>query len=352
MTDLFAPPTDLPSGGGGLPEAEPPDITGGAGGPPSLADYAALMQQDSGLRPIGVPATMREFNPETGEFEEVPYRTMVRSKAFIDRMVPVEPLYFEGDEWKPGRLPPAERAAIQQAMVQAGVLQGRFQKGAWDRATRTAYTELLAFANSSGMRWEQALEQWAAEAPGEEQRAQYIRGRYVGGEFVRAPFLPEDTDTLTQRIKAQFRQTLGRDPKPGEIGRYVGMLEDVERQAYEAQVAASQATFNAQEQARRRQFAAGEDEAHRQFLEAQAQEYGSGPTGDAAAEAAEMGRGLPIQQPGTFQQHDPVASFLEQWERDYAPEIGAARRSEEAAQGRELFMGSVNVMDALIGGRR
>lgn len=81
------------------------------------------------------------------------------------------PRYFDGDQWLPAQLPPDQLASLQRKMVAAGLLKsGAAQLGVWDAASMNAYMQLLAFANSSGLDAQTALDRWgqqhAAAPPG------------------------------------------------------------------------------------------------------------------------------------------------------------------------------------------
>lgn len=104
-------------------------------------------------KPIGVP-----------EDYEVPERRPP-SAIWGNRLaVPAQkPRYFTGDEWTPASMSPEDRARLQRLMEAAGVFAPgtRFRLGVWDDASRTAYSDLLAFANGAGLSVEQAMQQWS-----------------------------------------------------------------------------------------------------------------------------------------------------------------------------------------------
>ena len=265
--------------------------------------------------------------------------------------------YHEGDERRDfARMSTESRFRIQKLLVDSGLLSTEFAAGVWDAPSRTAMKQAMAYGNQWGAPWQIVLRDLTAapKVNGDSgTEAKFTRGRYVAGEFVQDPFLPEDTDTLTQRIKQQFRQVLGRDPDEGEIGRYVAGLAVAERQSYQRNVASAQSQFGAQEDARRRQFAGSEDERSRQFYEAEGQRVGTPgfqtrPAVDPNDPNTQGGRGAPVGQPGTFQKVDPIASFVERWERDYAPEINARKRVAEASENRQSLMDTIRSVNAAI----
>lgn len=74
------------------------------------------------------------------------------------------PRYFDGDEWLPAQLPPDQLAMLQKKMVAAGLLKsGAAQLGIWDVASMSAYKQLLAYANASGLDNAGALDRWGQQ---------------------------------------------------------------------------------------------------------------------------------------------------------------------------------------------
>jgi hypothetical protein len=151
------------------------------------------------------------------------------------------PRYMQGDEWLPATLSVEDRVALQRAMAGAGLLKGEYRNGIWDDKSRSAYANLLEFANASGLTWQQALNQWAG--------ATRIGGRGGGGGGrARAPLTvkvssPED---LAEIFNQTARTVLGRRLTPEESQRFVnayqGVEKQVQQQAYRTAPAGGQIT--------------------------------------------------------------------------------------------------------------
>lgn len=140
----------------------------------------------------------------------------------------VPPRYFDGDQWAPASLPPEQLAALQKAMVQAGLLKpGQAQLGVWDQPSMSAYTELLAFANASGSDVATALKQWGT-----------AHDQQPGGD-IRAPLTVRVTNP--DDLKAVFRKsvidTLGQGWDSDKIDRMVAAYQGVETEAQQQQYA-------------------------------------------------------------------------------------------------------------------
>lgn len=129
----------------------------GTGGRPSLDDYRDDEEDDSaGPAPIGVP---RDYViPRQG----ARMGSADASERWADVQYDVKPRYWTGDQWTTVRsLRPEDRASLQLVLKQMGLIpQGTsVVLGAWDDPSASGFREVLAWANTNGVTWQQALEQ-------------------------------------------------------------------------------------------------------------------------------------------------------------------------------------------------
>lgn len=105
--------------------------------------------------PLGVPEGYTVPGPKTADVLGVSVR--------VPGTQMVQPRYRSGDEFTPARLPPDRIAAAQRALLSAGLIgpKTKFRVGVWDEPTRSAYKNLLEFANTYGYTEDQALEVYA-----------------------------------------------------------------------------------------------------------------------------------------------------------------------------------------------
>lgn len=267
----------------------------------------------------------------------------------------VEPRYFEGYELTPAGWRREDVAELQRGLATVGLLTGDFSLGRWQQDSQKAFNQLLGYSNATGQSWTSALQDLSASEAvtvddygnivgrgGDEveEADRYVRGRYIPGDFQADAYMKPDSASLTQRIKEQFRQVLGRNPREGELGTYVAGLAKADREAYQANTAAAEQQFQSSELARERAFLQGDTEQERQYVES-----GGRPDDEPAP-------GLPgMEQPGEVQGVDPIAQFRERFERDYAGSIARNERIGEATEGRQSLMQSILGMDAAIGAR-
>lgn len=158
-------------------------------------------------KPIGVP-----------EGYTVPRRGLVVDtyNALSPSATTISPRYFVGDEWAPASLSAEDRARLQRAMVDAGVIPkgAKFRLGMWDETTRGAYVDLLSFANGAGLDVKAAL-------------GEYARMRDVYGDpdemAERQPLVTRLTnpDDLRSTFEVVARRKIGRKLRPEEAERFV-----------------------------------------------------------------------------------------------------------------------------------
>lgn len=140
--------------------------------------------------------------------------------------------YMPGDDLRPASLPPERIIGIQQSLVDAGLLRGRFQAGVWDATTRNAYRTLLGYANQLGTTDEFALRRWAATGMGEVEPASAPRQ-----PFVATVSNPDDIRAL---LRDAFREKVGSgkidDARlDAMVKAYQGSEVGAQRSQYDAQ---------------------------------------------------------------------------------------------------------------------
>lgn len=271
-----------------------------------LEEFRAALEQSGGdeLKPIGVPEGFtRTETREAGEVGGGGWGAGSFGLSGSGRprsrggMVEVEvpPRYMDGHQFTPAQLAPPARADLQARLVSAGLIQkgSRYFKGEWDDVSVTAFEQLLALANRSGLTWQQELT--VLENTAVENRRE---------QFQAPQRLRSDPATLRQNARAFMRKTVGRDPTDQELGQFTAQMAQFDEQAYGAQVGAERAAFMAEESGQ-------------------------------AAPAADM--------------VDPEARFLEYLQQQYRPEIQMREGIADLAQSRENLMGSVLSLDRMIG---
>lgn len=149
--------------------------------------------------------------------------------------------YNEGDQWKPQNLPPADVWALQQQLIEAGVLtRSNVRPGVWDATSANAYKTVLGFANATGMTSSDALRTLVSNpqlqasrdrAPVQMTNPVDIAAAVSGGG-------PGQSNTA--------RELLGQDLPSGEKDSFVKWYQDQEnnaRQQYMKADLGNQATY-------------------------------------------------------------------------------------------------------------
>lgn len=180
---------------------------------PTAAEIAAAPPPapgTTGPNPIGVP----EGYTVPGRRAPIPFGAGQFGPSTYQRP-PIAPRYFDGDEWQPASLSAEDRARLQRAMVDAGVITKgtKFRLGIWDDASRGAYADLLAFANGAGLDAKAAL-------------AEYARMKTLYDEEERAERQPltvrlTNPDDLRGTFETVARRRIGRKLRPDESERFV-----------------------------------------------------------------------------------------------------------------------------------
>lgn len=185
----------------------------------------AAPSMGAGPQPLGVPEDYRA----PGKFG------VKRGGGFGGRAptsfgTQVAPQYMKGDEWQPSGLPPNMIAELQQDMVDAGLLRGKYRIGVWDPSSRSAYTTLLETANGAGVNAIDALQLWKDGLELEDPEE---------GRTRRAPLRIDQSnpDTLKKVFRKALRNELGYKVDDERLSKMVA--------AYHAAEAAPQAQRHA-----------------------------------------------------------------------------------------------------------
>jgi hypothetical protein len=207
--------------------------------------------------------------------------------------------------------------------------------GFWDNPSQEAYYTALAYANQSGDHVRDTLTRLATmPKPPEPAQPREVR-----------QFTPSDPAVIAQEVKATFRQRLGREPRPEELNVMSAHLGVFEQLAFEAesQVLANQ--FEAQEQAMAREDAFANRPGPR------VEDIDPHQSPEVARVAPPVGPGGEpfVTLPPSPAAVDPVARFLEEFDRRYGPEVARNRAVAETANQYGNVMQSLLTMQALVG---
>jgi len=144
------------------------------------------------------------------------------------------PRYFTGDDLLPATLSPEKIALLQRDLVNAGLIgpKTKFRLGVWDDASRSAFRNLLEYANASGLDQKQALQRYG-------QAEQMGGAGSDGAGSTRQPLVTKVTnpDDLRAVADTVARAKLGRKLAPDEVDRFV--------KAFQGREAGAQAAYNA-----------------------------------------------------------------------------------------------------------
>lgn len=166
--------------------------------------------------------------------------------------VSVAPRYFDGDQFMPQRMSPAEIWELQQLLVSLGLLTGRFQGQVWDPATADAYAEVLSYANQQGLTEQQALMRMAGEGGGTGGFRVGENGELIplgtGAEAAQPlPIRQTDPEVLASVFRRGAIELTGEGWNPDQIQGMVSAYQqmEVERQraAFTAQNTPGESTY-------------------------------------------------------------------------------------------------------------
>lgn len=260
----------------------------------------AMLEEQADTRvPIGVPSGY--FAEKSGKrvgSRAALFGGLGRRAPLEDTTVRVPPRYFEGAELAPATRSPEDIARLQHELVDAGLLKpGSYWVGMWDFSSQDAYATALAYANQRGETVGQTLTFMASLPPSE-------RPNQTG--FVREAFIRPDPATLREAVRAGFRSTLGRDPRPDELEEWAAELLGLESASHERE---------------------------QDIL---------------AAQAAASATGAGTLPGGEF--IDPVARFQDLLEQRYQPEIERRREVATLDVARESLFQSLITMGSMVEG--
>ena len=127
-----------------------------SGPPPAAQPERGGERQPLGGMPEGPPRS-RKWQGGFRGFQDAP------SVATGSRMT-TSPRYWTDDEWQPSRWSPERIATLQRDLASAGLIgkNDRITFGVWDPKSASAFRELLGYANSTGLPWENALDLYAS----------------------------------------------------------------------------------------------------------------------------------------------------------------------------------------------
>lgn len=155
--------------------------------------------------------------------------------------VGIAPRYREDDQWMFLRngARPDTIASVNTLLMKAGLISGEIPLGSWLDKSAKAFSQVLAYANRTGMTWDAALQELAAD--GEASGVGASRRGGGGGGATRAAFQPRlsNPDDLKEVFKQAAYNTLG--------GR--GFVDDAQLEGFvrsyqEKEIASQRAAFS------------------------------------------------------------------------------------------------------------
>lgn len=206
---------------------------------------------------------------------------------------------YINDLWR--GMPLEFRVQLQDALVSLGLTKN-VRPGEFDDETEFGIEQLLKLSNRAGTTWQATIG-----------RLQTLKdqGLLDGDDderqFIEDAYLPPDYATLAQTVKQTVRGVLGRDPSDSEVSELAAQLQGFDYSAFQAEIDAERAQFDAQ------------------------------TAGATKVEA-------------TGAQVDPASRFRELIESKYGDEIAFNQRREEATENRQLTLGAVGAIDNIIQG--
>ena len=201
-----------------------------SGPPPASASTS------SGPRPIGVP----EYVRDPASNQPVPFAAS-RYVPNPDQYGPGVPLridqpptFYDGDEYQPATWSVEDKARLQLAMRNAGLIGPRqsMSLGTWDDTTVASYRKLLEYANSAGHTSPiDALRDYASN---KERLA--AMGLDIDGTELREPLVIKRTNPadLRRAADAVAPTVLGRKLRPEQLDRLVAAYQQIEEQEQRA----------------------------------------------------------------------------------------------------------------------
>ena len=206
-----------------------------ANGPPSGEDENAPKPIGGFVGPQSGGAA---FNAQYGEAARAE-RAAAEARGEVWQPTP-QTIYFEGDERVPASFAVEDIAALQKGLAAAGLLSGKFRLGLWDKPSRSAFTELLGFANQQGMEWSQALNVYSS--------SEQMGGDDTEPTYTREQFLPRDPAEWRNAAQTMANSLLGRELTAEEANRLAETMRGFEQQQHDIMQDAQAAQFDAQSQ--------------------------------------------------------------------------------------------------------
>lgn len=181
----------------------------GSGPPPAASS--------SKKTPIGVPKGYTTLGARPMPFgAHIPFASDTYN-------VQVSPLYFKGDEWKLAPTNLQDVLALQQNLVDVGLLDSKsFTPGVWDTRSASAFTKLLAQANGAGASWQDSLASSMASA----EQAGPAAGQALPPLTVKLTS-PDDLKSVAQKTAQTL---LGGNLSDDDLNRFVTSYNQMETQ--------------------------------------------------------------------------------------------------------------------------
>jgi len=236
-------------------------------------------------------------------------------------------------------------SAVQVMLVRAGVLgRDSFRAGLADPETLRGLQEVAGFSNISNQTWFAGLQSMIRFSAPLEDAALSAEGR-AGPQsiFTPAAFRAPDPDTLAGQVLDTFNRFLGRDPSPEELAEFMNLLSSDTAAAFNADEKARflQARATAEAQAEAFDLLQSSEETSSLDSLAIAQRIANGESSTSifaeikaagaasAATAQNFDSLLVADSPGTVEQVDPGATFLNAFRNRFNPEIEARDQFED-----------------------
>lgn len=197
----------------------------------SEQDDTDIIGEFAGDQPAGA-----RFNALYGQ-EARAERAAVERAGGVWQPKPQE-IYYEGDERRiPSSFAVEDIATLQTQMARVGLLGKKFRMGVWDKPSRSAFYELLSYANQEGLEWGDALFQYAQGEARDRERV-----------YTREAFLPADPETYREAVREMFQRTLKRDPTDAEFAEYEDRLRRADERSFDVEQDAAASQYDAQVQ--------------------------------------------------------------------------------------------------------
>lgn len=279
-----------------------------------IAEYEVLALEakgdaigPAGALPFGFEAVRTDPTQAATEGLQMQRDREGRQGPNRSRTVPAR--YFEGDELNPAGWSEERRAALQEEMVAAGLMDpDDFYVGMWDTNSISAYKTILGYSNLWGTDPEETLSRLQASLP---EALRDGRTSSAAQQRVARVYVKPDYATIAQEVKQTFEQRLGRRPRDQELNELASALSGFYRAQLDAQVAADEAADAADERA--------------------------AETGEAPGNVTQQGV-------------DPIARFQQLFDQRYQPEEDRLEGIGDTRQNMTNVFASLRTMGNMVGG--